>query len=257
MKGYVCFPRGWLDNPIFGSVGREPYSRHAAWAWLVEAAAYRPTEVRVGVKTVPLEPGQILVSIRHLVGQWGWTPTKVVRFIKAVQRAQMVVTATDTGLSLITICNFKEIYQSSIASGTPTDAQPVQPGERTGTGTNKEEGINKIQTPPLPLLGDQSAKPKKPRAKPADYGLDFAAFYAAYPRRTALGAAERAYRKARQLATAEQILRGAESFAKTSYGRDERYLAYPATWLNDKRWLDEAPPPNDAPKPRPFQIGIG
>lgn len=68
---------------------------------------------------------------------------------------------------------------------------------------------------------------------------DFAAWYASYPRREARGAAVKAYRTARKKATADQLLEGARAYAATVAGKERRYIAQPATWLNGERWLDE------------------
>jgi len=69
----------------------------------------------------------------------------------------------------------------------------------------------------------------------------FREWYGAYPRRKAPAAAEKAYRAARKVASAEVLLAGAQAMRKAvEAGRDLKYVPYPATWLNGERWLDEA-----------------
>ena len=69
----------------------------------------------------------------------------------------------------------------------------------------------------------------------------FEQFYRAFPRRVARGAAERAYARviADGMATHEELVAGAENYARLRTGEDPRYTCHPATWLNQKRWLDE------------------
>lgn len=72
---------------------------------------------------------------------------------------------------------------------------------------------------------------------------DFAAFWAACPRKIGKAAAAKAYAKARKGADADAILRGLEN-AKAVWRADrteERFIPHPATWLNQGRWADEHP----------------
>lgn len=93
---------------------------------------------------------------------------------------------------------------------------------------------------------------KEKKDKP-DLRSDFAAWYAAYPRKIAPGRAEKAYAKARNLTSADELLDGIERYrrGKASYA-DWRH---PATWLNDKGWLDDygdaEPSGDDGPKGPP------
>lgn len=70
---------------------------------------------------------------------------------------------------------------------------------------------------------------------------EFTEFWQHYPRHVAKLAALKAYTKARKLASAEDILAGVERYKriKPSYAD----YAFPASWLNAGRWLDE----EDAP----------
>lgn len=71
---------------------------------------------------------------------------------------------------------------------------------------------------------------------------EFEDFWAAYPRRVGKFAARKAYQKARTMASAQDILDGVGRYlrAKPSYAD----FCFPATFLNQGRWLDET----DAPK---------
>lgn len=66
---------------------------------------------------------------------------------------------------------------------------------------------------------------------------EFETFWRAFPRRTAKLAALKAYRKARQMASAEHILEGVAQYRrrKPSYAD----WCHPTTFLNQGRWMDE------------------
>lgn len=75
----------------------------------------------------------------------------------------------------------------------------------------------------------------------------FAAFWMAYPRKIAKGAAIRAYSKALRLTTPVELLAAATRYATERQGQDEKFTAHPASWLNAQRWEDEAPAPTTDP----------
>lgn len=72
---------------------------------------------------------------------------------------------------------------------------------------------------------------------------EFEEWYRTYPKREARGAAEKAYRTARKSAEAAVLLAGAEKAKQKYAGAEPKFIPLPATWLNQKRWLDEAAPP--------------
>jgi hypothetical protein len=71
-------------------------------------------------------------------------------------------------------------------------------------------------------------------------GDEFETFWKRYPRRVGKLAAMKAYRKARTLATDQEILDGVDRYiaAKPAYAD----WCFPATFLNQGRWLDELDP---------------
>lgn len=75
----------------------------------------------------------------------------------------------------------------------------------------------------------------------------FAAFWNAYPRKVAKGAARKAWARAiKDGADPADVVLGARRYATDPRRNDSdiRYTAHPATWLNSERWADEdAPPP--------------
>lgn len=77
---------------------------------------------------------------------------------------------------------------------------------------------------------------------------EFAAFWSRYPRKVGKLAAEKAYARARRLATAADILDGVGYYCYVIRRNqcDMRYVAHPATWLNQGRWLDEPVTPSAA-----------
>jgi hypothetical protein len=77
----------------------------------------------------------------------------------------------------------------------------------------------------------------KPRTKEMKR-VTFSDFWGVYPKRVGKRQAENAWIKARARASAEDIIQGAQRY-KDDVTRNPEYTAYPATWLNGDRWLDD------------------
>jgi uncharacterized protein YdaU (DUF1376 family) len=84
--------------------------------------------------------------------------------------------------------------------------------------------------------------PKKEVSKKECLGNFFSEFWEVYPRKVAKGDALKAYPKALSKASHAEIVAGAKRYRASK--PDPEFTAYPATWLNGDRWLDEVPKPN-------------
>ena len=98
-----------------------------------------------------------------------------------------------------------------------------------------------------------------PRARKLVPVEGFAAFWQAYPRRVAKGAAEKAYRRIirDREATEAELLAGAMRYAAQRDGEDPRFTKHPATWLNGKCWTDETPTNSRPPRSYLESIAAG
>jgi hypothetical protein len=68
---------------------------------------------------------------------------------------------------------------------------------------------------------------------------EFDAFWAACPRKVGVGKAREKYTTALEKASHESLLAGMKRYAASVVGKEEQFIAHPATWLHQERWLDE------------------
>lgn len=140
--GFIKLHRGWRDNPLFG---RE-YSRGDAWIWMLEHACWKPAKVKVKGKIVTLERGEMSFSVRFLAGAWGWSKSRVDRFIAELRAEGMIETRSKIGTtaghsagqgqSILTICNYAK-YQDR--DGLERDNDEPEGGTSAGQQRDKEE----------------------------------------------------------------------------------------------------------------------
>lgn len=145
-EGWFALHRGWRDNLIF----RGEYSRADAWVWLIENAAWKPSRTRIKGATVELARGELSFSQRFLAEKWGWSKSRVDRFIAELRDEGMIETrskigatadhAAGQGQCIISICNYSK-YQDVSDRERGNDAS--EDGATAGQQRGKEEQGNK------------------------------------------------------------------------------------------------------------------
>lgn len=232
--GYIAVARSMLSHPVIGCEAGRTFSRTEAWLWLLMEASYRPRRYAVGSAVLDLDRGQLAHSTRYMAKAWGWSESKVRRFLERLKTGAgtgaMIDAATDAGLTVITVVNY-DSYQATRAGGdaatdAPTDA--ATDAEATQHRRRKEEG-------------NKGTKDKNPRGWPADA---FERWYAAYPKRVDRKDAERAFAKVRAAGEIgfPDLLVATQAYATAVKGTEKQFIKAPATWLNKGGYLDERQP---------------
>lgn len=72
-----------------------------------------------------------------------------------------------------------------------------------------------------------------------DIDIRFDEFWDCVPRKVGKGAARKAWRAAVKKADADEIIAGMVRYFEEQSGKDPKFIAHPATWLNGERWSDE------------------
>jgi uncharacterized protein YdaU (DUF1376 family) len=115
-----------------------------------------------------------------------------------------------------------------------------------------DSAIPEDTTRPDQTREDQTEKKEEPPQAPrkrvaclsADQSKIFEEWYATYPLHKARLAAEKAFLAALARASPAELLMGAARYRDECAGKEPRYIAHPASWLNAGRWKDELPSTN-------------
>lgn len=106
MSGYVRLHRTLIGHPAFRNDAEA-----MAFAWLVAKAAWKPARLRYKGRAVTVTRGQVAISIRDFATAMDRDKAWIERLLKRLTRETMVKTARETGVNIITICNYAE-YQA-------------------------------------------------------------------------------------------------------------------------------------------------
>lgn len=143
--GFFLVHRGWHDNRLF----RGEFSRGDAWLWLIEQAAWKPARVRIKGETIELRRGELSFAQRFLAEKWGWSKSRVDRFLSELRAESMIETRSKNGANadhaagqgqcIISICNYSK-YQDIQEKARANDE--TNSGATAGQQRGKEEQGN-------------------------------------------------------------------------------------------------------------------
>ena len=162
MSGYVHLHRKLLGHPAFRNDAEA-----MAFAWLVIRASWKESRVRYKDRLLTLKRGQLAVSVRDFAKAMDRDKAWIERLLKRLKAETMIETVNETGVNVITICNYSE-YQDARDRGKTADKSLGEIDARQGQDTEQErEEREEDNIPPQPPLGGRRGK----TILPADWQL--------------------------------------------------------------------------------------
>lgn len=140
MSGYARFNRSLIGHPAFRNDAEA-----MAFAYMVLRASWKPVRVRYKGKALSLNRGQLAMSVRDLADAMDRDKGWVERLLKRLKSETMIETVSETGVLVITICNYDKYQASNDNRETPdktpdeTDARQTQDTEQRTKELNKEK----------------------------------------------------------------------------------------------------------------------
>ena len=160
-KGYVPIWRSIKDNWIWKM--DEPFDYRSAWIDLLLSANHEEKKIYIDGRIQVIKRGQLWTSIVKLGRTWGWSRSRVYRYIDLLKSDGMILTDGTASGTLITLVNYGSFALSRNASDTSNDTSdettPDTSGDTTGdTQTitidnvnNSDNGEKDIPAPPVAL----------------------------------------------------------------------------------------------------------
>ena len=157
-KGYIKIYRDIRDHWIWEV---RPYDKARAWIDLIMTANHEKKTILFDGRLMTIERGQHMTSLKTLAARWGWTRSKVKRFLDVLKSEQMINTKRNRNGTLITIVNYG-IYQGSRNTKRNTDEKKSKQSRNSDEhkqdiieGTKKKEEIE----PPKSPIEDEAGEP--------------------------------------------------------------------------------------------------
>ncbi len=170
-SGWISLHRSLQEHWIWED-GRE-FSKVEAWIYLLMAARHDKEPIRVLIKDKVLfcNRGESLRSLETLSKDWNWNRSKVRRFLKLLEKENMIRHASETVTSRITVCNYDTYQSGSGLSETAIETQVKHTRNASEThSTINNNGNNE----------KNGNKTPSPKASPSALEIDFEEAWIAY-----------------------------------------------------------------------------
>jgi len=230
MEGYIKLYRELIEKPIW--LNSTPEHKSIIITLLL-MANHKPNDWEWCGKKFNVNKGQFvtsLESIRKKTGK-GISIQNMRSCLKRLKKLHFATNKSTKSGRLITIINWGS----------------YQPKEKKATKivTVEQQRSNKGATPN-----------KNERKKEKElYPPTFIKFWEAYPKKKGKGAALKAYKNIKDPnPTLNDILLSLSVQIKTEEWQNKKYIPYPATWLNQRRWEDEEYQEQTKPKIPVFKV---
>lgn len=214
MDGYIKLYRKLLDNPIVC----KDVETLGIWIYLLLNATHKKVDVLFNSKKITLEPGQLITGRKAIAVKLKVDESKVERTLKMLKNEQQIEQQTSSRNRLITILNW-ELYQQN-------EQQLEQQVNNKRTTSEQQVNTNK---------NEKNVKNERNNISIAQ----FEEFWKAYPKKRSKENCLKWYLKNKPTEEEQkQILLAIAFFKNDKQWKDEQYIPYPSTFLNQKRWED-------------------
>ena len=107
--GWICVHRKIQDNIIWDD---KPFSRGQAWVDLLLLANHEDKQILFDGNVIDIKRGEKITSLRKLSERWGWSITKVKKFLNLLSDEKMISYKSDSKKTVYNIVNY-EVYQDN------------------------------------------------------------------------------------------------------------------------------------------------
>lgn len=105
--GWIKLHRKITDHWLWED---KPFARGQAMIDLLILAGYNDQSKYIDGNLETVERGSAVTSIRRLCNRWGWSNSKVIKFLKTLENDSIMHVKSDTKKTVITIVNYS-VYQ--------------------------------------------------------------------------------------------------------------------------------------------------
>ncbi len=135
-KGWISLYRSIQDHWLWQE---KPFSKAQAWLDLLLSANHQDKKIVFDSNLVEVKRGEFITSIRKLCERWGWSNSKVKKFLETLQLDGMITYKSDTKKTTINIVNYN-VYQPSSDAENVTETS--QKHHRSITETSQKHTNN-------------------------------------------------------------------------------------------------------------------
>ena len=206
--GWISVKRSVIEHDVVGLKKSGKYSKFEAWIWLLLRANYENARCCIGNQIYELKKGQMIVSQKKMRLLFGWSNSKLINYLKLLQKDNMIELETTNKMSIITILNYRVIQDNQ--------------HQKNIKNTSKKHQKNTI-----------NKNSNKNNNKEINYFNDW---WNLYNKKVGKTKAQNYWIKNIKAKQIEDIMKHTEKYVKI---RTKQYRKNPQSYLLNKTWEDE------------------
>lgn len=129
----------WLWN-------ERPFSKGQAWIDLILMADHKVKYVSLGGDKVRLQKGSVIASELFFEKRWGWSRSKIRRFLEMLENDSMVTKKSDNRKTVICIVNYSKYQDAGTTKKQPKNIQRSSGDHQRDTNNNLITNNKQIKT---------------------------------------------------------------------------------------------------------------
>ncbi len=137
-KGWIALHRNIREHWVYQE--KRVFSKYEAWLDLLMDANHQNNKFLFDGQLIEVNRGEFITSVRQLCERWGWSNTKVNRFLEMLEHDQMLIRKSDSKKTAISIVNY-DFYQRYESKET-TQKRQQNDAETTQKHTNNNDNNN-------------------------------------------------------------------------------------------------------------------
>lgn len=130
-SGWIKLFRKIIDCDWYKS---RPFDKTHAWVDLLLSASFETKEYMRRGRKLTVAPGGVISTCDELCDRWGWSRSKVLRYLDELETLQQITTDRSNCATVIYIQNWTE-YQNGSAPALPSLDTPLDTAVNTALGT--------------------------------------------------------------------------------------------------------------------------
>ena len=132
--GWIGLYRSITNHWLYPS--DRTFTKYEAWIDILLMVNHSDKKVFNGSDTEICESGQVFTSQKKLMSKWKWSKSKLISFLKVLEKEQMIVLETTTKKTIIKVVNFQLYQDFKIIDKTKKDFKKTSKRLQKATNNN-------------------------------------------------------------------------------------------------------------------------
>lgn len=160
-RGYIKLHRRFFEHALWEE--RRNYSRAEAFLDMIQTASFKASKRIIQGKLIHLDAGELVASERYLSERWGWSRTKVRKFIELLKGDGMLDQRKDQSETVLILVKYKDYAAKDgmEKTGEDTDERPDEDQPETDERPEKDQPETEVEEGEEGKEGEKGKKGKE------------------------------------------------------------------------------------------------